>query len=359
MLKSVNMQILAFVISIISIVFLPSNSYAVGKYGLGRVALDEEISAWDTDVRPDGQGLPEGEGTVIQGEGLFADKCASCHGDFGEGTDRWPVLAGGRGTLKSEDPVKTVGSYWPYLSTVFDYVHRAMPYGNARSLSNDELYSITAYILYLNDLVDDEMVLNKDNFTSIRLPNEDNFIPDDRPDTLIKSASVCMNNCKDSVEIIGHARVIDVTPDDGRNKKPIMPALSVAHGTNDTADTVVVADATGGEAVSNAASADMGGDVDNGKKIFKKCAACHATVAGKKKIGPTMFDIYGKKAASMEGYKYSKAMKNADLTWDKETLDAFLEKPRKYLKGTRMSFAGLKKQKDRDDVIAYIMSLKP
>ncbi|MGB0903558.1 MAG: c-type cytochrome, partial [Mangrovicoccus sp.] len=125
-----------------------------GGFGLGRAALPEEIASWDIDVRPDGQGLPEGKGDVWTGEEIFADNCAMCHGDFGEAVGRWPVLAGGQGTLTDDRPVKTIGSYWPYLSTVFDYVNRAMPFGNAQSLSPDEVYAITAYLLYLNDIVD-------------------------------------------------------------------------------------------------------------------------------------------------------------------------------------------------------------
>src|SRR4051812_10220974 len=103
------------------------------KLGLGRAATAEEIAAWDTDVGPDGRGLPVGKGTVKQGDDLFQEKCASCHGEFGQGVGRWPVLAGGAGTLKADRPDKTVGSFWPDLSTVFDYIKRAMPYGNAQS----------------------------------------------------------------------------------------------------------------------------------------------------------------------------------------------------------------------------------
>ena len=125
-----------------------------GKFGLGRLATGDEVAAWDIDVRPDGKGLPEGSGTVADGEPIYADKCALCHGDFGEAVDRWPVLAGGQDTLKDDRPVKTIGSYWPYLSTVYDYVRRAMPFGNARSLSDDDVYALTAYLLYLNDIVD-------------------------------------------------------------------------------------------------------------------------------------------------------------------------------------------------------------
>ncbi|MEM6944413.1 MAG: cytochrome c, partial [Pseudomonadota bacterium] len=122
-------------------------------FGLGREALPEEVSAWDIDIRPDGAGLPEGSGDVLTGEEIFAEQCAACHGDFGEGVDRWPVLAGGHETLADDRPVKTIGSYWPYLSTVYDYIYRAMPFGYAQSLAPDDVYAITAYLLYMNDVV--------------------------------------------------------------------------------------------------------------------------------------------------------------------------------------------------------------
>jgi hypothetical protein len=142
-----------------------------------------------------------------------------CHGDFGEAVDRWPVLAGGHDTLTDDRPEKTIGSYWPYLSTVYDYVRRAMPFGNARSLSDDEVYAITAYLLYLNDLVDDEeFELSKENFLDIRLPNEENFIADDRAEEqhYAQNNEPCMADCKPgSVEITMRARILDVTPEDG------------------------------------------------------------------------------------------------------------------------------------------------
>jgi cytochrome c5 len=185
------------------------------KFGLGRAALPEEVKAWDIDVRPDGKGLPVGQGKVSDGETIYNEQCAVCHGDFGEGKGRWPVLVGGRDTLKTHDPVKTIGSYWPYLSTVFDYVNRAMPFGNAQSLSADETYALTAYILYMSEIVDDdEFVLSNKNFTSIRLPNEKNFIEDARPDTpTLAKGEPCMKDCKADVKITMRARVLDVTPD--------------------------------------------------------------------------------------------------------------------------------------------------
>ncbi|HMB47060.1 MAG TPA: cytochrome c [Afifellaceae bacterium] len=190
-----------------------------GKFNLGRVAAPEEIAGWDIDVRPDGTGLPEGSGTVSAGEAIFLEKCAACHGDFAEGVDRWPVLAGGMGTLKSDNPVKTLGSYWPYLSTGFDYINRTMPFGDAQSLEADEVYALLAYILYMNDVIQDEnFELSKKNFLSVKMPNEDGFIEDSRPDTpTLADDEPCMENCKPEVKITGRARVIDVTPDDEEN----------------------------------------------------------------------------------------------------------------------------------------------
>lgn len=190
-----------------------------GKFGLGRLATEAEVAAWDIDIRPDGLGLPVGSGSVAQGEPIYFEQCAACHGDFGEAVGRWPVLAGGQGTLTDARPVKTIGSYWPHLSTVYDYIRRAMPFGNARSLTDDEYYALTAYMLYLNDIVDDEeFVLSNENFNDIVMPNSENFIPDDRLQEAHYSEKQepCMTECKpDAVEITMRARVLDVTPESG------------------------------------------------------------------------------------------------------------------------------------------------
>ncbi len=184
-------------------------------FGLGRVALPEEITAWDLDVSPDGTGLPVGSGNVMDGDDLFQENCAVCHGVFAEGSGNWPELAGGVGTLADDDPVKTVGSYWPHLSTAWDYVNRSMPFGNAQSLNPDEVYAIVAYMLYSNDLVDDDFTLSNENFLDVAMPNADGFIVDDREATEypIWRAEPCMENCKDTVEITMRARVLDVTPE--------------------------------------------------------------------------------------------------------------------------------------------------
>jgi hypothetical protein len=193
------------------------------RLGIGREATPREIAGWDIDIRPDGQGLPVGRGTVKQGEPLYMQRCASCHGEFGESAGRWPILMGGAGTLASHDPVRSIGSYWPYASTVIDYIRRAMPFGNAQSLTNDELYALTAYVLYLNDVIKDESFeLNERTFTSIKLPNEPNFVDDDR-ETAEKEfwrRSPCMANCAaGEASIIGRARALDVTPEAGKGPK--------------------------------------------------------------------------------------------------------------------------------------------
>ncbi len=188
-----------------------------GVLHIGRQASADEITAWDIDIRPDGTGLPPGRGSVTAGTDLYDSQCAACHGVFGEGEGRWPILAGGHDTLTEERPEKTIGSYWPYLSTVFDYVRRAMPFGNARSLSDDDVYAITAYLLYLNDLVDEDFELTSDNFTQVRLPNEDNFIDDDRAQepSFIAAAEPCMSDCiEGEAQITQRARILDVTPDE-------------------------------------------------------------------------------------------------------------------------------------------------
>lgn len=190
------------------------------NYGIGQTATAEQIAGWDIDVRPDGQGAPPGSGSVKDGEKVYLERCAACHGEFGESAGRWPQLAQGKGTLASHDPVKTVGSYFPYVSSVFDYIRRAMPFGDSQSLSNDELYAVTAYVLNLNDIVDDKFVLSKDTWSQVKMPNRDGFYDDDRAAS--EKAfwnKPCMKDCRPPVKITGHASVLDVTPEDKTPRK--------------------------------------------------------------------------------------------------------------------------------------------
>ena len=189
------------------------------KYNIGKIATKTEVAGWDIDVRPDGVGAPKGSGNAIDGEEIYVNRCASCHGDFGEGVDRWPALVGGDGTLASHDPEKTTGSYWPYASTIFDYVYRSMPFGEAQTLTHDETYKIVAYLLNMNEIIDENFVLSEKNIGKIKMPNASGFsLPDPRPDvTKYKDGQPCMKNCNVPVKIIGKARDIDVTPEDEKS----------------------------------------------------------------------------------------------------------------------------------------------
>ncbi|MBI1204907.1 MAG: c-type cytochrome [Rhodopseudomonas sp.] len=191
-------------------------------YGIGQPATPEQIAGWNIDVRPDGQGAPPGHGSVKEGEKIFLERCAACHGEFGESAGRWPQLAEGKGTLTSDNPVKTVGSYFPYLSSVVDYVRRAMPFGDAQSLTNDELYAVVAFVLNLNDLVDDKFVLSKETWNKVKMPNANGFYDDDRLKTekAFWNAKPCMKDCRPPVKITMHAAVIDVTPEDTTKGAP-------------------------------------------------------------------------------------------------------------------------------------------
>ncbi|WP_093164097.1 c-type cytochrome [Aliiruegeria lutimaris] len=344
----------------------------MGKIGLGRPALPEEVAAWNHDILPDGTGLPDGEGDVWTGEEVFADNCAVCHGDFAEGVDNWPKLAGGMNTLNREDPLKTVGSYWPYLSTAFDYVRRSMPFGAAQTMSDDDVYAIVAYILFSNDLVDEDFVLSKDTFFDVEMPNADGFIIDDRAETELGlfSAEPCMENCKESVEITMRAAVLDVTPDHGGDDEaaaeeaPAETEMAAAEST--PADEAPVVQAAAEEAAPVATeepAAEETAAVDpalvaDGEKVFKKCKACHQVGEdAKNKVGPILNGIVGRAAGTGDDFKYSNAMIEAGeggLVWNDETLAGYLEAPKKYIKGNKMSFAGLKKADDIAAITAYL-----
>ena len=280
------------------------------------------------------------------GEGLFIDYCSACHGDFGEAVGRWPVLAGGFGSLDGEDPVKTVGSYWPYLSTVWDYVHRAMPYGAAQSLTDDEVYAITAYLMYVNDLVDDDFELSNENFLDVPLPNEDAFFMDDRAEVEypLFSQDPCMSDCAESVEITATAMVLNVTPegDDAQD--------GAAHGT-----AVEVEEEAAAEPEVTGPDPEL---VAMGEGLFRQCSSCHEIGAdASNRTGPALVNIYGQPAAAQDGFRYSGAFTEAaegGLIWDDATLAAFLADPRGYIRGNRMGFRGLRDEEEIAAMIAYI-----
>ena len=143
---------------------------------LGRVATPDEIAKTDISIAPDGKGLPPGSGSVAQGAMVYAQKCVSCHGENGAGTPSGDRLAGGLGSLATPNPVKTVNSFWPYATTVFDYIRRAMPINAPQSLTNDEVYAVTAYILSLDNVVPMNATLDAQSLPRVQMPNKDGFI---------------------------------------------------------------------------------------------------------------------------------------------------------------------------------------
>ena len=325
-----------------------------GKFGLGRGATKREVAAWDGDISPDGTGLPMGSGDAINGEEVFAEHCAICHGDFAEGVDNWPELAGGLDTLADEDPVKTVGSYWPYLSTTWDYVKRSMPFGYAQSLSDDDVYAIVAYILYSNDIVDEDFILSNETFLDVEMPNKNGFIVDDRltSESHFWNKKVCMSDCKSDVKITMRAAVLDVTPEDEKNEN-----------SEDSAAVTTISNQVEeqSEALVKVVNLDSG-LVEAGEKAFKKCKSCHQIGDGaKNKTGPHLNAIFGRKIGGIQGFKYSKifkSMRDDGRVWDEESMTEFLASPKQYAKGTKMSFAGFKKEKDILSTIEYLKSFQ-
>jgi S-disulfanyl-L-cysteine oxidoreductase SoxD len=184
-----------------------------GRFGYGRVATPAEIAGWDIDVRGnDGAGLPAGKGSVQRGADVFAEQCAACHGTFGEGEGRFPKLVGGNGTLQDDRPEPTVGSFWPFAPTLFDYINRAMPMPAPHTLPVDDVYALTAFILNLNDIVANDFVADRDSLPQVKMPNRDHFIwTDPRPDTQDRP---CMSACatEADVKITSTAEGRNLTP---------------------------------------------------------------------------------------------------------------------------------------------------
>jgi len=184
-----------------------------GYFGYGKPATPAEIAGWNIDVRgKDGLGLPDGKGTVDHGADVFAEQCAACHGTFGEGEGRYPKLMGGQGTFTSDRPEPSVGSYWPFAPTLFDYINRAMPLSAPHTLSAADLYAVTAYILNFNNIVPSNFVADRNSLPKVKMPNRDSFTwQDPRPDT---AAKACVKDCIDpkAVKIISSAEGKDLTP---------------------------------------------------------------------------------------------------------------------------------------------------
>ncbi len=242
---------------------------------------------------------------------------------------------GGADSLADEDPLKTVGSYWPYLSTTFDYVRRSMPFGSAQTMSNDDVYAIVAYILYSNDLVDDDFTLSKETFMSVEMPNAAGFIVDDRAASeLGKFTNRCMADCKPAAVTITKNVVFPGDPNAGAEPGETAAATPAAAPAASAAPEE--------EAAAEVMPAALTFDADlaeKGAKVFKKCKACHKVgEKAKNSTGPILNGIWGRPAATVDGFKYSKAMKGAGaegLIWDEATLSGYLAAPKNTSKATR------------------------
>ena len=183
-----------------------------GYYAIGKTPTKAQIAGWHIAIPPNGANLPPGKGTVAEGGKVFATECAMCHGSFGEGKNGYPQLVGGVGSLASNAPEKTVGSYWPYATTVYDYINRAMPFFAPHTLKPDQVYSLVAWLLNMNEIVKSDWVADAKTLPLVKMPNRDHWNwKDPRPVTQNKA---CMTNCANpkDIKITSDASTMDLTP---------------------------------------------------------------------------------------------------------------------------------------------------
>jgi cytochrome c len=252
------------------------------RFGFGKPATPAEIAGWDIDVRPDGKGLPPGKGTVAMGQDVYDAQCASCHGTFGESND-YMVLAGGVGSLATNEPVRTTGSKLNHATTLWDYINRAMPFNAPKTLTPDQVYAVTAYVLHLNDILPADAALDRESILKVKMPNRDGFTTDHgfmtrggKPDV---RAVACMQNCVDKVVLSSEM------PEFARD----------SHG--NLAEQVRPVGPTAGArtAVATAAPAATA-KAPEGADLVKSagCTACHGVT--NKVVGPAFRDIGAKYA---------------------------------------------------------------
>lgn len=183
-----------------------------GYYNIGSMPTEAQIAGWDIAVPPNGANLPPGKGTVADGEKIFSITCAMCHGSFGEGKNGYPQLVGGVGSLASNSPEKTPGSYWPYATTIFDYINRAMPFYAPHTLKPDQVYSVVAWLLNANGIVKSDWIADAKTLPLVKMPNRDHWDwKDPRP---VTHNVACMTNCANpqDIKITSNAAKMNLTP---------------------------------------------------------------------------------------------------------------------------------------------------
>jgi cytochrome c len=265
------------------------------KYGLGRAPTAEEIAGWDIDVRPDGHGLRKGRGTVAQGQDLYDAQCASCHGTFGE-SNRYMAIAGGvknddlksgrTSALRQPDGIRTVGTKLNHATTLWDYINRAMPWTNPQSLTPDQVYAITAYVLHLNEIVPADFELNDGNIRQVAMPNRDGMTtrhgllsPQGKPDV---QGSSCMKDCVKDVTVASEL------PAFARNQHGSLAEQSRPLGATRGIDTTRYGAGPALAAAPAAAAVSAAGDA---KALLAKnaCTACHGMT--NKVVGPGFSEV--------------------------------------------------------------------
>ena len=252
------------------------------RFGFGKPATPAEIAGWDIDVRPDGKGLPPGKGTVAMGQDVYDAQFASCHGTFGESND-YMVLAGGVGSLATNEPVRTTGSKLNHATTLWDYINRAMPFNAPKTLTPDQVYAVTAYVLHLNDILPADASLDRESILKVKMPNRDGFTTDHgfmtrdgKPDV---RAVACMQNCVDKV-VLSSEMPESARDFHGNLAEQVRPVGPVAGA---KAAVATAAPAT-------AAKAPEGADLVKSAG----CTACHGVT--NKVVGPAFRDIGAKYA---------------------------------------------------------------